>query len=65
LNWINNSDSFRNKKVIPIPLKPCQWQKTFLGELMPLPRYPESLFDDNSERYNEIVSGVDEILERS
>lgn len=54
--------------MIPIPLKPCQWQKTFLGELMPLPRDPSSLgslFGDNSERYNEIVSGVDELLTHS
>jgi len=67
LDHIKKSDSFRLKKVIPIPLKPCYLRNTFLGNLMPLPRdscYPRSAFD-NSGFYNEIVSGVDEILERS
>ncbi|NUO01880.1 MAG: hypothetical protein HUU01_14850 [Saprospiraceae bacterium] len=67
LDHIEKSDSYRFNKVIPIPLKPCLWRNTFLGDLMPLPRdssYPQSAFD-NSGFYNEIASGVDEILERS
>lgn len=68
LDHIEKSESFRLRKVIPIPLKPCLWRNTFLGDLMPLPRdssHPQSLFEDNSERYNEIVSGVDELIAHS
>jgi internalin A len=53
------------KTIIPIILRPCLWEETFLGELNAVPTkgVPVSKFQDRDEAYTEIVRKIKNIIE--
>lgn len=63
---IEKSNCLSNRKVIPIEVKSCLWEKTFLGELKSFPKLysQKDASWDEAEKWNNVVNAVESILKR-
>ncbi len=55
----------RNKKIIPVILRPCLWEDTILNNFSALPNQgkPISKFEDKDEAFNEIAKNLKILIE--
>ncbi len=53
--------------IIPIILRPCAWNETFLANIKPLPanKKPLSTWKSPTLAYREIINGIEEAVENS